>query len=386
MKLHEYQAKALLSMYGMLVPRGGVAATAQEAGEVARRLDGRCVVKAQVHAGGRGKAGGIVMVEKPQDVERVAASMLGQRLVTLQTGPAGAPVDRVLVEEALEVERELYLAILVDAEAEAPAVVASRAGGVNIEDIAAESPELILKEVVDPVVGLQAFQGRRLAASMGLPATMARSLAEQMISMYEAFAAKDCSLAEVNPMVTTKDGRVIALDAKLSVDDDALFRHPDMGALRDWSQGDPLEAKAGQMGIAYVKLEGDVGCLVNGAGLAMATMDTIEAGGYRPANFLDVGGGADPQSVAQAMAVLLEDPQVTRVLVNVFGGIARCDDIARGIVQAVPETRREMPIVVRLMGTNLEEGKRILQTSNLQTFFVEGMAEAVEVLRSLVTP
>jgi len=386
MKLHEYQAKAIFSEYGIVVPQGGVAATPQEARDVAQRLAGPCVVKAQVHAGGRGKAGGIRLVATPEEAKQAAAAMLGSRLVTAQTGPAGAPVNQVLIEETLDVEQELYLGIVIDGGAQAPVVIASRAGGMAIEEIAAEHPELILKEVVDPVVGLRAFQGRRLAAGMGLPASIGNSLAQQMIRLYEAFMAKDCSLAEINPLVITKDDRVVALDAKLNLDDDALFRHPDMAAMRDWSQEEPLEAQAGQAGIAYVKLDGDVACLVNGAGLAMATMDTIKAGGYQPANFLDVGGGANPDRVAQAMAIVLEDPQAVRILVNVFGGIARCDDIARGIVQAMPEARKGIPIVVRLLGTNLEEGKRILQESGLNTYFVDELTEAIGVLKGLVTP
>lgn len=383
MKLHEYQAKALFSKYGMVVPRGGVAATPQEARDVAQGLAGPCVVKAQVHAGGRGKAGGIRLVATPREAERAAAAMLGTRLVTAQTGPAGAPVSQVLVEETLEVERELYLGIVVDGGAQAPVVLASRAGGMEIEEIAAEHPELILREVANPIVGLRAFQGRRLAIGMGLPVSMVNTLAQQVMRLYEAFMANDCSLAEINPLVITKDERIVALDAKLSLDDDALFRHPDLAALRDWSQDEPLEAKAGQAGISYVKLDGDMACLVNGAGLAMATMDIAKAGGHDPANFLDVGGGADPDRVAQAMAIVLEDPQVARILVNVFGGIARCDDIARGIVKAVPEERKGIPIVVRFLGTNLEEGKRILQESGLNTYFVDRLSEATEVLKRL---
>ena len=380
MKLHEYQAKALLSLYGMLMPRGGVASTPKDAWAVAERLSAPCVVKAQVYAGGRGKAGGIRLVNTPEEAEQAAADMLGTRLVTAQTGPEGAPVSRVLVEEALEVERELYLGIVIDGQVQAPVMIASRAGGVEIEQVAAKHPELLLRETIDPVVGLRSFQGRRLATGMGLPASMANSLAQQMIRMYEAFTAKDCSLVEVNPLVVTRDGRLVALDAKVTLDDDALFRQQDMAALRDWGQDSPLEAKAGQAGIAYVKLDGDVGCLVNGAGLAMATMDTINAGGHRPANFLDVGGGADPDRVATAMGIILDDPQVTRILVNVFGGIARCDDIAQGIVQAIPEARKGVPLVVRLLGTKVEDGKRILTEAGLNIRFVDSLREATEAL------
>jgi len=383
MKTHEYQAKALLSKYGISVPRGGEAATPQEAREVAQRLGGPCVVKAQVHAGGRGKAGGVRLVATPEEAEQAATVMLGTRLVTHQTGPAGAPVNRVLVEETLDVERELYLGIVIDGVAQAPVVIASRAGGMDIEEISAEHPELILKEAADPVIGFQAFQGRRLVAGMGLPASVAGPLSQQMIRLYEAFVDNDCSLVEINPMVITKDEHVVALDAKLILDDDALFRHQDISALRDWDQDEPLEAKAGQAGIAYVKLDGNVGCMVNGAGLAMGTMDTIKASGSQPANFLDVGGGANPDRVAQAMNIILDDPMVESVLVNIFGGIARCDDIARGIVQAVPDWRKDLPIIVRFLGTNMEEGNDILRNSGLNTHFVSELAEATQVLKDL---
>ena len=381
MKLHEYQAKTLISEYGVAVPKGGVAATPQEAEEVAQRLGGPCVVKAQVHAGGRGKAGGVRLVATPKEAGQVADSLLGKRLVTIQTGPGGAPVHRVLVEETLDVERELYLGIVIDGAARAPVVIASSAGGMEIEDVSREHPELILREVVDTVVGLRAFQGRRLAAGIGLPAAAANAFAQQASRLYQVFLAKDCSMVEINPLVLTKDGRVIALDAKVTVDDDAMFRHPEMAELRDWSQEDDLEAKAGQARISYVKLDGDVGCLVNGAGLAMATMDIVSAAGFRPANFLDVGGGADPDRVAETIGILLGDPQVTRILVNVFGGIARCDDIALGIVKAIPASQKGMPIVVRFLGTNMEEGQRILQESGLNTHFVDSLAEAIEVLK-----
>ncbi len=383
MKLHEYQAKALISEYGVAVPKGSVAATPQEAREAAQRLGGACVVKAQVHAGGRGKAGGVRLVTTASEAEQVAAGLLGKRLVTIQTGPGGAPVHRVLVEETLDVERELYLGIVIDGSARAPVVIASKAGGMEIEEVAREHPELLLREVVDPVVGFRGFQGRRLAAGIGLPAAVANAFAQQATRLCQVFLAKDCSMVEINPLILTKDGRVIALDAKVSVDDDAMFRHPELAELRDWSQEDDLEAKAGQARISYVKLDGDVGCLVNGAGLAMATMDIIRAAGFHPANFLDVGGGADPDRVAETIGILLGDPKVKRILVNVFGGIARCDDIALGIIKAIPASQKRMPIVVRFLGTNMEEGKRILQQSDLNTHFVDSLAEATEVLRGL---
>jgi len=365
------------------VPRGGLASTPAEARQVAERLGGACYVKAQVYAGGRAKAGGIRKAATPQEAEGHAAALIGSRLVTAQTGPDGVPVHRVLIEEALEIERELYLGIVVDGGAEAVVVMASSAGGVDIEAVAREHPELILRQVVDPVVGFQPYQGRRLAIGMGLPAATARSLARQMVSLYEVFIAKDCSLAEINPLVLTKDGRMVALDAKINVDDDALFRHEDLAALRDWSQLDPLEAKAGQAGISYVKLDGDVGCLMNGAGLAMATMDAIKGAGLAPANFLDVGGGAAAERVSLAMSIVLQDSGVKRVLLQVLGGVARCDDIATGIVQAMPPERRGLPLVVRLLGTNLEEGKAILRQSGLNVRFVDTLLEAIEALQEL---
>ncbi|MBI4338465.1 MAG: ADP-forming succinate--CoA ligase subunit beta [Chloroflexi bacterium] len=381
MKLHEYQSKALLSMYGMLVPRGGLAATPAEARQVAKRLGGPCYVKAQVYAGGRAKAGGIRKAATPEEAEGTAAALLGSRLVTPQTGPEGVPIHRVLVEESLEVERELYLGIVIDGGTESVVVMASQSGGIDVEAVAREHPELILRQVVDPLVGFQAYQGRRLAIDMGLPASIARSLAPQMLALYELFIAKDCSLAEINPLVITRDGRIVALDAKLNVDDDALFRHEDLAALRDWSQLDPLEAKAGQAGLSYVKLEGDVGCLMNGAGMAMATLDAIQAAGLSPANFLDVGGAGDAERVATAMSILLDDPSVRRVLVNVFGGIARCDDIARGILQAFTPERQGIPLVVRLLGTNLDEGKAIFRASGLRVRFADTLLEAIQALQ-----
>ena len=383
LKLHEYQAKALLSKYGISVPRGREATTPQEAREIAQDLGGPCVVKAQVHAGGRGKAGGVRLVNTPAEAEQATAVMLGTRLITHQTALTGAPINQVLVEETLDVERELYLGIVIDGEAQAPIVIASRAGGMDIEEISTEHPDLILREAADPIIGFQAFQARRLVAGMGLPATVTGILSRQMICLYEAFVTNDCSIAEINPMVITEDERVIALDAKLILDDDALFRHQDILALRDWDQDEPLEAKAGKAGIAYVKLEGNVGCMVNGAGLAMGTMDTIKASGSQPANFLDVGGGASPDRVAQAMSIILADPMVDSILVNIFGGIARCDDIARGIIQATPEWRKDLPIIVRFLGTNMEDGNNILRNSGLNTHFVSELAEATQILNDL---
>ena len=386
MKLHEYQAKEFLASYGIQVPRGGDASTPQQAKEVAQRLGGTCVVKAQVHAGGRGKAGGVRIVSSPQEAEEVATALLGTRLVTLQTGPEGAPVNRVLVEETLEVEQEIYIGMVIDGSASAPVVIASRAGGMEIEEIAEESPDLLLQVAVNPVVGLQPFQCRYLGRRMGLDAKVTGALTRQLLPLYRMFMEKDCSMAEINPMIVTKDQQVVALDAKVTIDDNALFRQKELTELRDLSQENPLEAKALQQSIAYVKLDGDVGCLVNGAGLAMATMDTVRAAGFEPANFLDVGGGADPERVAESVRLVLEDPNVKRVLVNVFGGIARCDDIAKGIVMAIPQERKAMPIVLRFLGTNKEEGTRILQESGLNVHPISDLREGVEVLKRIAAP
>ena len=386
MKLHEYQAKEFLASYGIQVPRGGDASTPQQAKEVAQRLGGTCVVKAQVHAGGRGKAGGVRIVSSPQEAEEVATALLGTRLVTLQTGPEGAPVNRVLVEETLEVEQEIYIGMVIDGSASAPMVIASRAGGMEIEEIAEESPDLLLQVAVNPVVGLQPFQCRYLGRRMGLDAKVTGALTRQLLPLYRMFMEKDCSMAEINPMIVTKDQQVVALDAKVTIDDNALFRQKELTELRDLSQENPLEAKALQQSIAYVKLDGDVGCLVNGAGLAMATMDTVRAAGFEPANFLDVGGGADPERVAESVRLVLEDPNVKRVLVNVFGGIARCDDIAKGIVMAIPQERKAMPIVLRFLGTNKEEGTRILQESGLNVHPISDLREGVEVLKRIAAP
>ena len=385
MKLHEYQAKELLASYGVQVPEGGVASTPAEANRVAQRLSGTCVVKAQVHAGGRGKAGGIRLVSTTQEAEQAAAALLGTRLVTAQTDPDGVPVSRVLVEQTMEVEQELYLGILIDGSVGGPVVIASRAGGMEIEEIATESPELILRVAIDPVVGFQPFQSRYLSRAMGLNADAAKALTPQLTALYRLFMERDCSMVEVNPLVVTNEQQIMALDAKVTIDDSALFRQPQMAELRDLSQEEPLEATALEKGIAYVKLDGDVGCLVNGAGLAMATMDIVRAAGFGPANFLDVGGGADPERVAESVRLVLEDPSVKRILVNVFGGIARCDDIARGIVLAMPEERKEMPIIVRFLGTNKEEGKQVLQESGLNIHPIADLNEGIEVLRKLAT-
>ena len=376
MKVHEYQAKALMAQYGIPVPRGGVASTPAEARRVAESLGGKAVVKAQVHAGGRGKAGGIKLVNTPAEAEEAAAALLGTRLVTHQTGSEGAPINQVLVEEPAELAAELYLAVLVDGGSKSVTIIASQAGGVEIEEVAASSPEKILNVVIDPVVGLQPFQGRKLAYAMGLSPELVRPASELMANLYRLFLEKDCTLAEINPLAVTTDGRIVALDAKLNLDDDAAFRHKEFAELRDVAQEDPMEAQASDYGIAYVRLEGDVGCLVNGAGLAMATMDIVKLSGADPANFLDVGGSANEEKVERAFGIILEDPAVKRVLINVFGGILQCDVLARGVVAACKSRGASPTLVVRMLGTNAEEGRQILGESGLDVAFADTLKEA----------
>lgn len=379
-KVHEYQAKALLAQYGIPIPKGEVASTPEEAEHIARSLGGRIVVKAQVHAGGRGKAGGIRLVNTPQEAREAAAALLGRRLVTYQTGPEGVPVRKVLVAEAVDIAQELYLAVVLDAAARGPVVIASAEGGVEIEEVARRSPEKIVRIAPDPLLGLLPFQGRKIAYSLRLPPPLVRLFADMAAGMYRLFVEKDCSLVEINPLAITTDGRLLAVDAKVNLDDDALFRHPDLAALRDREQEDPLEALAADADIAYVRLDGDVGCLVNGAGLAMATLDMVSRAGAQPANFLDVGGGASEEKVQQAFSIILDDPRVKRVLVNIFGGILRCDVAARGIVEAIRRKGSCPPMVVRMLGTNVEEGRAILRNAGLPVTFVETLQEAAEAL------
>ena len=384
MKVHEYQAKAILSENGISVPKGGVASTPQEARQIAQDLGGKAVIKAQIHAGGRGQAGGVKVVNSPQEAEAVAQELLGRRLVTHQTGDEGVPVNTVLVEEAIQISKEYYLAVIVDSGARGPVIMASEAGGMEIEEVAATSPEKILRATVDPIIGLQPYQCRALAYGMNLPAELVRPAATLMSNLYSLFEAKDCSLAEINPLAITSEGQLIALDAKLNFDDDALSRHPDIQGLRDKAQEDPLEQEAIDAGIAYIKLEGDVGCMVNGAGLAMATMDSIYLADAMPANFLDVGGGANEEQVAQAFRLILSDPKVKRILVNIFGGILRCDVAARGIVAACEATEVKAPIVVRMLGTNVDEGKEILAQSGLGVILVSDLTEAAQAIKQAI--
>ena len=381
MRIHEYQAKEIFARYGIAVPQSRLAASGKEARKATADLDGRAVLKAQIHAGGRGHSGGVKIVNSPDEARQVADALLAERLVTPQTGPEGAPVHHVLVEELADIDRELYLAITIDRVARSPVLLASPAGGMDIEEVAATKPEDIHNEVIDPVMGFMPFQARRLTAKLGLEGAQAQACASVMGNLYRIFADNDCSLVEINPLVVTGSGDLVALDAKINLDDDSLFRHQDLLELQDKSQEDELEARAADMDIAYVNLDGEVGCLVNGAGLAMATLDVTNAAGAAPANFLDVGGGATDEKVANAVSIILSDPKVTRVLVNIFGGILRCDVAARGVVQAYRQMDSNLPLVVRLLGTNAEEGRSILRYSGLQVTFANTLSEAAHAIR-----
>ena len=383
MKIHEYQSKDIFARYGIAVPKGRVATTPEEAAEVAEELGGRAVVKAQVHAGGRGKAGGIKVVDSPGEAADAAEALIGSTLVTFQTGPEGVPVGSVLVEEVVDVETEMYVGMAVDGAAEGIVAIASAAGGMEIEEVAETTPEKIITVAVDPVLGLQPFQGRKIAYGLGVAPELNRPVAGLMASLYKLFEENDCSLVEINPLGVTADGRVLAMDAKIDIDDDAMFRHRDLAGLRDVEQEDPLEVEASEFNISYVKLDGDVGCIVNGAGLAMATMDVTHAAGAAPANFLDIGGGADEAKVSKALEIVLSDESVRRVLVNIFGGILRCDVAARGFVMAsekVPEKMR--PMVVRMLGTNADEGRQTMAESGLDVVLVDDLNQAAEAIRN----
>ena len=378
MKIHEYQAKQLLSKYGVKVPRNRVAGNPHEAHEIAKEMGGLVVVKAQIHAGGRGKGGGVKIAHSPQQAEEAARRILGSRLVTPQTGPAGSLVQRVLVEEGLDIQKEFYLGIIVDRSRGCPVLMASSEGGVEIEEVAARNPDLILKEAIDPTVGLCSYQTRRIGFGLGLDAQAVLKASKLMDALYKAFSDSDASLAEVNPLVLTGDGEVMALDAKMTFDDNALFRHPEIRQYRDFAEEEPLEIQASRSGLSYIKLDGNVGCMVNGAGLAMATMDIIKLAGGSPANFLDVGGGANQQQVKNAFKILTSDENVKAVLINIFGGIMRCDTVASGVVKAAKEIGIEMPIVVRLKGTNVEKGREILHNSGLSFNVAKDMADAAQ--------
>jgi len=378
MKVHEYQAKVILAKYNVKVPRGEVAYTKEEARDIAKQLGGLVVVKAQIHAGGRGKGGGVKLAKSPEETEDIADKMLGSRLVTHQTGPEGRIVKRVLVEEGLRIKNEYYLGIVIDRAASKPVFMASRAGGMEIEKVAEETPELILKEHIESSPGLTPFQARKLAFGMGLPPLLVNQACGFLRALYKAFEATDASLAEINPFLLTEDEKFYALDAKLNFDDNALYRHPDIKELRDLDEEEPLEIEASKHGLNYIKLEGNVGCMVNGAGLAMATMDIIKLAGGSPANFLDVGGGANAEQVKNAFTIILSDHNVKAVLINIFGGIMRCDIVAQGVVEAAKAIQLKVPVVVRLEGTNVERGQEILRTSGLRLTVAKGMKDAAE--------
>jgi succinyl-CoA synthetase beta subunit len=382
MKIHEYQAKSILAKYGVAIPRGEMASTREEAEGIAKRLlaDGATgiVVKAQIHAGGRGKGGGVKITKSAAEAGELAAKMLGMTLVTHQTGPEGRIVRRLLIEETLPIARELYLGMLLDRSEARIVVMASGAGGMDIEEVAANAPEKILKEYVDPGAGLQPFQARKIAFWLGLSPQEANQAVKFLTSLYKAYVETDASLVEINPLITTQDGRVFALDAKVNFDDNALFRHPDIRDLRDVTEEDPLEVEASKYGLNYIKLDGNVACMVNGAGLAMATMDIIKFAGGNPANFLDVGGGANEEQVTHAFEILLSDKNVRALLINIFGGILRVDTLANGVVAAAKKTNIQLPIVLRLEGTNVEQGREILKNSGLNFIVAETMKDAAE--------
>jgi succinyl-CoA synthetase beta subunit len=375
MKIHEYQAKALLREFAVPVPRGEWAETPAAAKAIAQRLGGKVVVKAQVHAGGRGKAGGIKLADDPAAAERAASQVIGMRLKTPQTPPDGIHVRSVYVEEASAIDRELYLSITLDRARGTHVVMASEAGGMDIEEVAAHAPDRILREWTHPAIGIGDFQARRLAFGLGLAGDPLKQGVALIKALFALYLAKDCSLAEINPLVVTRDGRVLALDAKLDFDDNALFRHPEIAALRDTHEEDPLDVEASKYSLNYIKLDGHVGCMVNGAGLAMATMDIIKLAGGEPANFLDVGGGASPEQIENAFRILSSDPRVKAVFINVFGGILRCDRLAEGVIAAVKTLGLRLPVVVRMEGTNVELGKKMLSESGLHLTNAEDMGD-----------
>lgn len=377
MKIHEYQAKQILAEYGVPIPRGRVATTAEQAAQIAEELGGKVVIKAQIHAGGRGKGGGVKLANSTEEAEQVARQIIGMQLVTHQTGPEGQAVKSVLVEEQMQVQREIYLAVLIDSATSRPVMMASAAGGMEIEEVAAKSPEQIHRVTIDPAAGFQPHLARDLAFAIGLDGEQLRPAVQVMSGLYRAFSAKDASLAEVNPLVVTRDGRVLALDAKFNVDDNALFRHPEIQAMRDIDEENPLEVQAQSMGINnYIKLDGTIGCVVNGAGLAMATMDSIKFAGGEPANFLDIGTVNDPQRVVGAFKVIKADPAVKAILINIFGGMARVDVIAQGVIEAFKQMDVGIPVVVRLEGTNLEQGERMLAESGLPVIRARDLGQA----------
>ena len=379
MKIHEYQGKELLKKFGVAVPRGIVARTPEEAEKAAKELGTDVVVvKAQIHAGGRGKGGGVKLARSPEEARSLAQQMLGMKLVTHQTGPEGREVGVLLIEEGLPIDREFYLGIVLDRASGRPVFMASSAGGMDIEEVASKTPEKILKETVDPAVGFRAFQARKLAFGLGIPNELIGQAVKFMQALYIAYEQMDASLVEINPFLLTKDNRLIALDAKINFDDNALFRHKDFLELRDLNEEEPLEIEASKFDLNYIKLDGNIACMVNGAGLAMATMDIIKLAGGEPANFLDVGGGASQERVEAAFRILLADTNVKAVLINIFGGIVRCDMVARGVVEAAKNLGINVPVVVRLEATNVEEGQRVIRESGLNFTVANGMQDAAE--------
>jgi succinyl-CoA synthetase beta subunit len=378
MKIHEYQAKSILARYGVPVPQGEVVFNAADASAAAKRLGGTVVVKAQIHAGGRGKGGGVKVVKSPEAAQDAAQKMIGMNLVTYQTGPQGQRVERVLVEQGLSIARELYLGLVLDRSSERPVLMVSPDGGVEIERVAEEAPERIFKEFIHPGIGLSAYQTRKLAFALGLQGPQVAQAAKLMSAVYDAFVKTDASLVEINPLIVTHDGSLLALDAKMNFDDNALYRHPDIKEMRDFAEEDPLEIEASKYSLNYIKLDGTVGCMVNGAGLAMATMDIIKLAGGEPANFLDVGGGANAEQIRNAFKILMSDKNVRAVLINIFGGILRCDVLAEGLIAAVKELGVPVPIVIRMEGTNVEKGKQMLRDSGLNFTTADDMREAAE--------
>ena len=379
MKIHEYQGKEILKQYGVPVPRGIVARTPEEAEAAARELGTDVVVvKAQIHAGGRGKGGGVKLAKSPEEAKQIASQMLGMMLITHQTGPEGREVKTLLIEEGLPINKEFYLGITLDRVTGRNVFMASSAGGMDIEKVAEETPELILKETIDPSVGLRPFQARKLAFGLGIPSDLVNQAAKFMLSLYEAFEKADASLIEINPFLLTKDNRLIALDAKVNFDDNAMYRHKDYAELRDLNEEEPLEIEASKYDLNYIKLDGNIGCMVNGAGLAMATMDIIKLAGGEPANFLYVGGGANAEQIRNAFKILMSDPHVKAVLINIFGGILRCDVLAQGVIAAVKELGVPVPIVIRMEGTNVDEGKRLLKESGMNFATADSMDEAAD--------
>ena len=379
MKIHEYQAKQIMGAYNIPIPKGTVAQTAEKAKEAASKIGGnRFVVKAQIHAGGRGKGGGIKTADSPTGVEEVAKAMLGTKLVTPQTGAEGKLVRRVLVEEAVDIVQEMYFGITIDRARECPVIIVSKEGGMEIEELAKRSPEKIIKEWIDPGVGLRPFQISKISFALELEASLKKSVTQLIGNFYRLFTDKDCSLAEINPLVVTREGRVIGLDAKLNFDDNALYRHKDVVEMRDILEEEPLEVEASKYNLNYIKMDGNVGCMVNGAGLAMATMDVIKLAGGMPANFLDVGGGATVEMVKNGLKILVSDPNVKTILINIFGGILRCDTLAKGLIEATSEIKLQVPVVIRMEGTNVDIGRQLLKESGLRLVVAETMKEAAQ--------